>query len=213
VIVPTRKILLSADLNAYPDLTSELGDFWRHYHVLPHFITDEQITQRVVDLQQFRAVVDLGDEIATLPALKKYSESHPVLKSLDLAVPFLRSYVAVDPAIDSLEMVPTVDGTSVWLTIANTDAEHMYSGTMRFDPAAVGLGSTSYGVKNAETGEIVPATRSSNGNIQWQVKLPPAELLVLHLNLSKPNARSNARPKPAKNSVARVDLAGGKHTP
>lgn len=184
VIVPTRKILLSADLNAYPDLTSELGDFWRHYHVLPHFITDEQITQGTVDLRQFRAVVDLGDEITTLPALKKYSERHPVLKSLDQSVPFLHPYVTVDPAIDSLEMVPTVEGTSVWLTIANTDAQNGYSGTIEFDPAAVGLGSAFFSVKNAKTGQMIPATRSSNGEIQWQIKLAPANLLVLRLDLS-----------------------------
>ena len=181
VIVPTRKIVLSADLNAFPNLTSELGDFWRHYHVLPHFITDEEITQRVVDLQQFRAVVDLGEEITTLPALKRYSEGHPVLKSLDQAVPFLRPYVTVAPAIDSLEVVPTVEGSSVWLTIANTDAQNIYSGTMYFNPAAVGLDSKSFSVRNAKTGQTIPAIRSSNGKIQWQVKLAPAGFLVLHL--------------------------------
>lgn len=195
VIVPTRKILLSADLNAYPDLTSQLGDFWRHYHVLPHFITDEQITQRTVDLQQFRAVVDLGDETTSLPALRKYSESHPVLKTLDQAVPFLHAYVTADPAMDSLEMVPTVEGTSVWLTIANTDAQNAYSGAIEFDPAAVGLGSASFSVANAKTGQVVAATRSSDGKIQWQIKLAPANLLVLRLGLSRANVRSVAAGK------------------
>ena len=195
MIVPTRKILLSADLNAYPDLTSQLGDFWRHYHVLPHFITDEQITQRTVDLQQFRAVVDLGDETTSLPALRKYSESHPVLKTLDQAVPFLHAYVTADPAMDSLEMVPTVEGTSVWLTIANTDAQNAYSGAIEFDPAAVGLGSASFSVANAKTGQVVAATRSSDGKIQWQIKLAPANLLVLRLGLSRANVRSVAAGK------------------
>ncbi|MEO6965374.1 MAG: hypothetical protein ABI076_05690, partial [Acidobacteriaceae bacterium] len=204
VIVPTRKIALSADLNIYPNLTTELTDFWRRYRVLPHFITDEEITTGVVDLRQFRAVVDLGDEIETLPALKNYSKLHPVLKTMEQALPFLHPYVAVDPVADSLEVVPTVNGSSVWLTIANTDAEHVYSGTMNFDPAAVGLGSTSFGVKNAKTGKIVPATRSSDGNIQWQVKVPAAELLVLHLNLSKPNARPHGQIRQAKYSVAHV---------
>ena len=193
VIVPTRKIVLSANLNTSPNLTSELGDFWRHYRVLPHFVTDEQISQGVVDLQQFRAVVDLGDEITKLPALQRYSEHHPVLKSLDQAIPFLHQYVTVEPAADSLEVVPTVDGTSVWLTIANTDAQHAYSGTIRFDPAAVGLGSKFFRVRNAKTDQIVPATRSSNGKIQWQNKLAPGGFLVLHLNLSKSNAARQAK--------------------
>lgn len=186
VIVPTRKILLSADLNAYPDLTTQLTDFWRHYHVLPHFITDEQIIQRTVDLQQFRAVVDLGDEVASLPALKAYSAKHPVLESLDQSVPFLHPYVTVDPVADALEIVPTVEGTSVWLTIANTDAKNSFSGAIDFDPAAVGLGSASFSVENAQTGQIVPAIRSSNGKIRWHIQLAPANLLVLHLDLSHP---------------------------
>ncbi|MEO6965200.1 MAG: hypothetical protein ABI076_04785, partial [Acidobacteriaceae bacterium] len=190
------------DLEAFPSLTIKLGDFWRHNRVIPHFVTDEQIKSGVVDLQQFRAVVDLGNEINTLPALKKYAANHPILKSLDEALPYLHSYASVDPVADSLEVVPTVDGSSVWLTLANTDSEHMYSGTISFDPAAVGLGSTTFAVKNAKTGETVPATRGSNGNVQWQVKVPAAALRIFQLNLSK----TNAVHKQAKHSVAQLDL-------
>lgn len=190
VIVPTRKIALSASLNPYPALTSDLTDFWRHNRVLPHFITDEEITTGVVNLQQFHAVVDLGDEVDTLPSLKRYAANHPVLKSLDQALPYLRSYASVDPEQDSLEIVPTVDGSSVWLTIANTDAAHLYSGTIRFDPAAVGLGSLTYGVKNARTGKTISATRNADGSLQWHILVPAAQLLILHVNLSGPIAKA-----------------------
>ncbi len=184
VIVPMRKIALSTDLNTYPSLTTDLGNFWLHYHVLPHFITDEQVAQGIVSLQQFRAVVDLGNEVTTLPALKAYAEKRPVLKTLEQAVPFLHPYMAANPESDLLEVVPTVEGSTVWLTVANCDGAKAYSGTIRFDPAAVGLRSTaSFTMKDAKTSQPVLASRGADGKIQWQADLPPASFRVLQLSL------------------------------
>lgn len=194
VIIPTRKIALNYDLDAFPQLTIKLGDFWRHNHVLPHFVTDEQIKTGVVNLQQFRAVVDLGNEVSTLPALKKYATNHPILKTLDESLPYLHPYASADPVADSLEIVPTVDGSSVWLTLANTDAQNAYSGVIRFDPAAVGLSSATYSLKNARTGKILPVTRNADGSVQWQTQVPAAELRIFRINLSRPTARLDARP-------------------
>jgi len=184
VIVPLRKISLSTNLNAFPNLTQELGDFWRHYHVLPHFVSDEQVARGIVRLRHFRAVVDLGNEVATLPALKTYAEKHPVLKTLEQAVPYLRPYVTLDPRYDLLEVVPTVEGSFVWITLGNR-SELAYTGTIRFDPAAFGLRSAaSFNLKDARTGQPVPATRSANGDIQWRVDMPRAGFRVLQLRLS-----------------------------
>ncbi|HEV2500924.1 MAG TPA: beta-galactosidase [Terriglobia bacterium] len=185
VIVPMHQISLSANLNTFPNLTQELGDFWQHYYVLPHFITDQQVAERDVSLQQFRAVVDLGNEVAALSPLKEYAAKHPVLKTLDQAIPYLRPYVAVDPPTDSLEVTPTVKGSIVWLTFANCNDQHAYSGTIRFNPAAVGLRPASpFRVKDAKTGQPVPATRGTGGTIQWQIDLPRAGFQILQLSFS-----------------------------
>lgn len=185
VIVPLRKISLSTDLNIYPNLTPELGDFWEHHHVLPYLISDDQVARGMVSLQKFHAVVDLGDEAATLPAFKRYSEKHPVLKTLDQALSYLRPYVTLDPAYDSLEVTPTVEGSSVvWLMLGNCNAEQGYSGTISFDPAALGLRPAgSFSLKDAQTGRPISATRSKDGKIQWRVNLPSAAFQVVQLRL------------------------------
>ncbi len=190
VLVPTLKIALSHDLDAFADLNQELTTFWRHYHVLPHLITDQQVEHGVVSLQQFRAVVDLGNEIATLPALRIYAEKHPVLKTLEQADPYLRPYVKLDPAYDRLEVTPVVRGSSVWLSLANCNGEQAYSGMIHLDPAAVGLGAKeSFSVKNAQTGQPVRATRSAAGDIEWRVDLPRAGFEVVRINLANSAAR------------------------
>ena len=183
VLVPTLKIALSTDLNAFAGLNEQLTAFWRHSYVLPHFITDQEVANGVVSLQQFKAIVDLGDERADLPALKAYAEKHPVLKSLDQMGPYLRPYAVADPPSDTLELVPTVQGSLVWLSLGNC-SKNPYSGTIRFDPAAVGLGSASFSVKDAKTGQLVNATRSSDGKVQWHIDMPSASLRVLKLSLS-----------------------------
>ena len=114
----------------------------------------------------------------------------PVIRFRDNPVccrlyPYLRPYVTIAPRYDSLEVVPTVEGSSVWLTLANRSMEP-YAGTIRFDPTAIGFRSAgSISVKNAKTGHPIPATRSSNGEIQWRVDLPPAGFQVVQLSLSK----------------------------
>jgi len=184
VIVPMRKVSLSADLNPYPDLPQQLSDFWRHYRVLPHFVTDEQVLRGIVRLDQFRAVVDLGNEIGTLPALKAYAAAHPVLKRLDQALPYLRPYAEVVPAYDPLEIVPTVEGRNVWLTLANCNETQSYNGTIVFDPAAVGLHSAgAFSVEDAKTGRQIQADRSAEGKIEWKVSLPHAGFQVIELKL------------------------------
>ena len=189
VIVPLRKISLSTNLNAYPNLTQELAHFWRHYHVLPDYISDELVARRAVNLGHYRAVVDLGNEVATLPALKTYAEKHPVLKTLDQAVPYLHPYVTITPRHDHLEVVPTVEGSTVWLTLANRSL-HPYAGTVRFDPAAINLRSTaSFSLKNAKTGQPVHATRSAAGDIEWRVDLPLGGFEVVRLNLENSGAK------------------------
>jgi hypothetical protein len=186
VLVPTLKIALSTDLAAFGALPQQLTEFWRHNYVLPHFITDQEVADGVVTLDQFRAVVDLGNERADLPALKLYAAKHPVLTSLDQAVSYLKPYLAVSPPTNSLESVPVVNGSSVWLTLSNCDEKQAYSGTISFDPAVVGLGSKSFSVKDVKTGNAVPATRSSDGKVQWHVDLPAAGFQVLQISLFKP---------------------------
>lgn len=189
VLVPTRKIALSTDLDAFGTLNEQLTNFWRSNYVLPHFITDQEVADGVVSLQQFRAVVDLGDERADLPALKLFAAKHPVLTSLDQAVSYLKPYLAVHPSTGSLEAVPVVNGSSVWLTLSNCDEKQTYSGTISFDPAAVGLGSTFFSVKDVKTGNAVPATRSSDGEVQWHVDLPAAGIRILQIDLSEPGSK------------------------
>ncbi len=181
VLVPTRQIALSTDLNTFANLTQQLTDFWRSNYVLPHYITDQEVIDGVVDLQQFRAVVDLGNERDQLPALKRFAANHPVLTSLDQVASYLKPYLAVSPSSASLEAVPVVDGTSVWLTVSNCDGKKAYSGTISFDPAVVGLGSKSFSVTDAKTGQAVSATRSADGKVQWHIELPAAGLQVFQL--------------------------------
>lgn len=186
VLVPTHEIALSTDLAAFGTLSQQLTDFWRHNYVLPHFITDQEVSDGVVSLQQFRAVVDLGNESTELPALKLYAAKHPVLTDLDQAVSYLKPYLTVSPSTGSLEAVPVVNGASVWLTLANCDEKLAYSGTISFDPAVAGLSASSFSVKDIKTGGTIPATRSADGRVQWHADLPAVSLQVLQINLSKP---------------------------
>ncbi len=189
VIVPLRKISLSTNLNAFPNLTEELGDFWQHYRILPLFISDEQVERGIVSLRPFRAVVDLGNETASIPALKAYAEKHPVLKRLQQLANYLHPYVTVKPRNDLLEVVPTVEGSKVWLTLANRSGR-AYSGTIRFDPAAVGLHSAaSVSLQNAKTEKRISATRTADGNIEWPVDMPPGSFQVVHLVLANSAAK------------------------
>jgi hypothetical protein len=185
VLIPMKKIAFGQDLNALSGWEVQLGNFWRTHHVMPRFITDEQVTDGTVDLGQFKAVVDLGNERADLPELNAYAEKHLVLKSLSEAVPLLRPYVTLDPAYDFLEVTPVVDGKSVWLTLANCNGEKAYAGNIEFDPQAVGLESTDFDVTIVKGGESVPASRTQDGKIQWQINLPPAGFEVIHLSPRK----------------------------
>ncbi|MCL5670220.1 MAG: hypothetical protein M1423_02825, partial [Acidobacteria bacterium] len=68
--------------------------------------------------------------------------------------------------------------------------EQAYSGIIRLDPAAVGLGvKESFSVKNAQTGQPVRATRSAAGDIKWRVDLPRAGFEVVRINLANSAAR------------------------
>lgn len=184
VLVPTRNIAMSTNLDAFADLTQQLRDFWRHYYVLPHFITDQQVAQGIVRLEQFRAVIDLGHDRADLPALKTYAEKHPISDNLDQALTWLQPYLTLEPPFDSLEAVPTVDKSSVWLTLANCNGQKGYSGSITFDPKALGLNSVSPDVKDAKTHRRVPAIRISGDKIRWRIDLPPGGLQVLRLALA-----------------------------
>jgi hypothetical protein len=75
-----------------------------------------------------------------------------------------------------------VDGTSVWLTLANCSGEKAYSGSISFDPQAVGLEPTGFDVKIVKSGEFVPAHRTEDGKIQWRVNMPAAGLEVVRLS-------------------------------
>ena len=185
ILLPMKKIASGPDLDAFSGLNAQLGDFWRIHHVMPHFITDEQVTDGSVDLGQFKAVVDLGNERADLPELNAYAEKHPVLTNLSEAVPLLRPYVTLDPVYDFLEVTPVVDGSSVWLTLANCSGEKAYAGNIDFDPQAVGLESTDFDVTIVKGGESVPASRTQEGKIQWRISLPPAGFEVVHLSPRK----------------------------
>lgn len=131
------KIAEGPDLNLMPNLNEELTTFFQHDHVLPHFITDQEVEHGLLSLQQFHAVVDLGDEVATLPALKRYAANHPVLRTLDHIASYVQPYVTLDPAYDSLEVTPTVHKSSVWLTLANCNGKPAYSGAVTFDAKAI----------------------------------------------------------------------------
>ena len=107
--MPTMKIATGPDLERFPDLNHQIRDFWRLHHVLPHFITDQQVEDGAVKLEQFKAIIDLGNERADLPALRAYAGKHPVLDNLEQMVPLLRPYVTLDPAFEFLEVMPVVD--------------------------------------------------------------------------------------------------------
>jgi hypothetical protein len=186
VLIPMKNIMFGSDLNASSGLEVQLGNFWRIHHVMPHFITDEQVTDGNVDLRQFKAVVDLGNERTDLPELTAYAEKHPVLKNLNEALPFLRPYVILDPAYDFVEVTPVVDGNSVWLTLSNCSGEKAYDGNINFDPQAVGLKSSDFDVMLVKEGESIPASRTQDGKIQWRISLPPAGFEVVRLNPRKP---------------------------
>jgi hypothetical protein len=182
VLVPTEKIASGPDLDASVGLDHEIRDFWRRNHVLPHFITDQQVAEGRLDLGQFKAVVDLGNERADLPALKAYAEKHPVLENLRQMVPLLRPYVTLDPTYELLEVVPVVDGAAVWLTLANCNGQKAYFGNISFDPQAVGLEPTAFDVKIVKSGKLVPASRTEDGKIRWRIGLPPAGFEVVRLS-------------------------------
>ncbi len=182
ILIPMKKIMFGSDLNASSGLEVELGNFWRIHHVMPHFITDEQVTDGSVDLQQFKAVVDLGNERTDIPELAAYAEKHPVLKNLREALPLLRPYVILDPAYDFLEVTPVVDGKAVWLTLANCSNDKAYAGNMDFDPQAVGLELTDFDVTLVREGESIPASRTRDGKIQWRISMPPGGFEVVRLS-------------------------------
>lgn len=182
VLIPMKRIAFGPDLNAFSGWEVQLGNFWRIHHVIPHFITDEQVTDGTVDLGQFKAVVDLGNERADLPQLTAYAEKHPVLKNLSDTLSILRPYVTLEPGYDSLEVTPVVDGTSVWLTLANCSNDKAYAGNMDFDPRAVGLKLTDFDVTLVKEGESLPTSRTRDGKIQWRVSLPPAAFEVIRLS-------------------------------
>lgn len=182
VLIPMKKIAFGPDLNLFNGWEVHLGDFWRIHHVMPHFITDQQVTDGTVDLEQFKAVVDLGNERDELPQLKSYAKKHPVLKDLSDALPILNPYVTLDPAYDSLEVTPVVDGNSVWLVLANCNGEKAYAGSIEFDPKAVGLQSTDYDVTLVKEGASISSSRMQDGKIQWQINLPAAGFEVVRLS-------------------------------
>ena len=189
VIVPLRKISLSTNLNAYPNLKADLAHFWRRYHVLPDYISDDLVARKTVSLDHYRAVVDLGNEVSSLPELKSYARNHPVLKTLAEAVPYLHPYVTVTPRHDHLEVVPTVEGSTVWLAVANRSL-HPYAGTVSFDPAAFKLHSApSYSLTNARTGQTVASNRNARGDIAWSVDMRQGGLEILKLNLGHAAAK------------------------
>ncbi|HEV2499634.1 MAG TPA: beta-galactosidase [Terriglobia bacterium] len=188
VLVPTLKIAVGPDLNLLPNLNQELTTFWQHYHVLPHFITDQEVEHGLVSLQQFHAVVDLGDEVSTLPALKSYAENHPVLKSLDQISSYIRPYVTLDPAYDSLEVTATVHKSSAWLTLANCNGKPAYSGFITFDPKTLGLNSVSLDVTDARTDHAIPAKRVLGGKIRWRLNVPSAGFEVVRVQMSQRSA-------------------------
>ncbi len=181
-LIPMKKIMFGMDLNAQNGLEVRLGNFWRAQHVMPHFITDEQVADKFVDLRQFKAVVDLGNERKDLPELAAYARKHPVLKNFNEALPYLTPYVVLDPAYDSLEVTPVVDGNSVWLTLANCSNDKGYDGIIQFDPQAVGLQLTDYDVALVKEGGSIPAIRTQDGKIQWRMSLPAAAFEVLRLS-------------------------------
>lgn len=185
VLIPMKKIMFGADLNVLSGFEVQLGNFWRIHHVMPHFITDELVTDGNVDLRQFKAVVDLGNERADLPELAAYAEKHPVLKNLSEALPLLKSYVTLDPAYDSLEVTPVVDGKSVWLTFANCSNDKAYAGNIDFDPEAVGLELKDFDVTLVKEGVSIPASRTQDGEIRWRISLPPAGFEVVRLSPRK----------------------------
>lgn len=193
VLVPTLKIAQSPDLRAFSDLNQQLTDFWRHDHVLPHFISDQQVAEGVVSLNQFRGVIDLGHELADLPALKTYAKTHPVSSNLDKTLAWIKPYLTLDPPVDSLEVVPTVGKSRVWLTLANCDGQKGYTGSITFDPKALGLDLVTPDVWDAKTRQRLPATRVSGTKIQWRIDLPPAGLQVLRVALAEPAAESGDR--------------------
>jgi len=182
ILIPMKKIAFGPDLNAFSGLEIQLGNFWRIHHVMPHFITDEQVTDRRVSLGQFKAVVDLGNERADLPELNAYAEKHPVLQNLSEVVPLLKPYVTLDPTYDFLEVTPVVDGSSVWLTLANCNSEKGYTGNVDFDPRAVGLKSMAFDVTIVKGGESVAASLMPDGKTQWRISLPPAGFEVVRLS-------------------------------
>lgn len=185
ILIPMKKIMFSSDLNVLSGWEVQLGNFWRTHHVMPHFITDEQVTDGNVDLRQFKAVVDLGNERAELAELSTYAKTNPVLKSLDEALPLLKPYVTLEPAYDSLEVTPVVDGKSVWLTLANCSNEKAYSGNIDFNPQAVGMQLMDFDVTLVKEGESIPARRTQEGKIEWKINLPPAGFEVVHLTPRK----------------------------
>lgn len=199
VLVPTLKIAESPDLNAFSHLSQQLTDFWRHDRVLPHFISDQQVAKGVVSLNQFRGVIDLGNERAGLPALKTYARTHPVSTNLNKVLAWVKPYLTLDPPVDSLEVVPTVGKSSVWLTLANCDGQKGYTGSITFDPKALGLDSVTPDVWDAKTHQRLPATRVSGNKIQWHIDLPSAGLEVVRVALAGPAAESGDREGPEGN--------------
>lgn len=187
VLVPTLKIAVGPDLNYVPNLNQELTSFYQQDHVLPHFITDQEVAHGLVNLQQFRAVVDLGDEVATLPALKRYAEKHPVLKNLDQITAYVRPYVTLDPAYDSLEVTPVVHKSSVWLTLANCNGKPGYVGTITLNTKALGVNSAPGEVIASRTDQRIPATRISDGKIRWHINVPSAGFQVVQIKLASSN--------------------------
>ena len=183
ILVPTRAIVLNENLDAFKNLSDELKNFWRRHLVLPYFITDQEVINRVVDLSMFRAVVDLGDISPHLPQLQTFSHEHPVLHRLDEALSYLTPYAALDPPSDQIEVTPTVDGANLWLAIANTSETKSYLGSLTLDFAAMHLKAAGYGATDARSLANVSLRRVGAKGV-LKLVLQPAELQVLELKPS-----------------------------
>ncbi len=120
-----------------------------------------------------------------MPQLRAFSKNHPVFQRPEEALPYLTPYAALEPPSDQIEVTPTVDGSSIWLALANTSELKRYDGAMTINLAAMHLGPKDYDAVDARSHAKIALNRVGAKEL-LKIALKPAELQVLEL---KPSPR------------------------
>lgn len=197
VWVPTLGIAAGTDLDGFHNMSREIANLWLQDRILPTFITGPEVESGLVHLDHYQAIAVIGGKAFTgRQQLRNYAAHHPVFKNLHSLSSNLDLYVTLTPKSSTIEVVPTLDRSSLWLVLSNPSSQN-YSGVINFHPQTLGIAAKATRVINSATGKSVPMSSAHAGSIRWNLKLSPAALEIFKIKLdtqAKSNSASPASP-------------------